>query len=75
MIGDVKQFLQMHTRKATPQHHSPGGTVNVRRAHRNIGDGVRLNEQAGTVSTHASRAKARHDRARTGAFGYYIGIR
>jgi len=49
--------------------------VNVRRAHRNIGDGVRLNENTGTVSTYASRAKARHDRARTGAYGYYIGIR
>lgn len=49
--------------------------MNVRRAHRNIGDGVRLNEQAGTVSTYASRAKARLDRARTGAFDYYIGTR
>jgi hypothetical protein len=70
MTGDVKQFLQMHTRNTRP-----GGTVNVRRAHRNIGDGVRLNESTGTVSTYASRAKARHDRARTGAFGYYLGIR
>lgn len=49
--------------------------MNVRRAHRNIGDGVRLNEKAGTVSTYASRAKARHDRALTGAFGYYAGNR
>jgi hypothetical protein len=49
--------------------------VNVRRAHRNIGDGVRLNEKTGTVSTYASRAKARHDRARTGALGLYLGIR
>ena len=49
--------------------------MNVRRARRNIGDGVRLDENTGTVSTYASRAKARHDRARTGAFGYHIGIR
>ena len=75
MIRDVKQFLQMHTEPSHPPHQSPGGTVNVRRAHRNIGDGVRLNENTGTVSTYASRAKARHDRARTGAYGYYIGIR
>jgi hypothetical protein len=49
--------------------------VNFRRAHRNIGDGVRLDEKTGTVSTYASRAQARHDRARTGAFGIYLGIR
>ena len=49
--------------------------MNVRRAHRNIGEGVRLNEKTGTVSTYASRAKARHDRARTGALGLYLGIR
>ena len=49
--------------------------MNVRRAHRNIGDGVRLNEKTGTVSTYASRAKARHDLARTGAFGHYMGPR
>lgn len=49
--------------------------MNVRRAHRNIGDGVRLNEKTGTVSTYATRAQARHDRTRTSAFGYYVGIR
>jgi hypothetical protein len=46
--------------------------VNFRRANRNIGDGVRLNEQTGTVSTHASRAAARLDRARTSAYNFGI---
>jgi hypothetical protein len=46
--------------------------VSIRRATRNIGDGVRLNEKTGTVSTHASRAAARLDRARTSAFNFVV---
>jgi len=49
--------------------------VNRRRASRNIGDGVRLNETSGTVSTHESRAVARLDRARTRSMGHHLGIR
>jgi hypothetical protein len=47
-------------------------TVSIRRATRTIGDGVRLNEKTGTVSTHASRAAARLDRARTSAFNFVV---
>lgn len=49
--------------------------MNVRRANRKLGDGVRLNEKTGSVSTHSSRAQARLDRARTDAITLYRGIR
>jgi hypothetical protein len=47
--------------------------VSVRRANRTLGDGVRLNEKTGTVTTHSSRAVERLDRARTSA--HELGIR
>jgi len=57
------------------QHPDLEDHVNVRRANRKLGDGVRLNEKTGSVSTHSSRAHARLDRARTDAIALYRGIR
>jgi hypothetical protein len=47
--------------------------VNFRRT-RNL-SGVRLNEQTGTISTPASRAHERVERARTQAARYSLGLR
>jgi hypothetical protein len=49
--------------------------VNVRRAARHNGDGVRLCEALGTVSTPRSRAEVRLDRVRTAAGAEIFGIR
>jgi hypothetical protein len=49
--------------------------VNARRTARRHGDGVRLCEALGTVSTPRSRAEARLDRVRTAAGAEIFGIR
>ena len=49
--------------------------MNRRRASRNIGDGVRLDEASGTISTPETRAAARLDHVRTRAVSNHLRIR